>query len=73
MIWPIQPETTLFVGRVVVIHLLEGKLATLVWYGAFRGYGCGCVDIFVVVVEGSRSMEFGLTEALLDGHGVACR
>ena len=46
---------------------------TLVWDGAFRGDGHGCVDIFVVVVEGLRSMEFGSTEALLDGHGVACR
>jgi hypothetical protein len=73
MIWPIRPETTLFVGRVVVIHPLEGKLTTLVWDGAFRGDGHGCVDIFVVVVEGSRSMEFGSTEALLDGHDVACR
>ena len=64
MIWPIQPGTTHFVGRVVVIHPLKGKLATLVGDGALRGDGHVCFDIFFDMVEKSNSMVFGSTEML---------
>ncbi len=51
-------------GRVVVIHPLERKLATLVEDGALRGDGPGCFDIFFDMVEKSNSIKFGSTEML---------
>ncbi len=60
-------------GRVVVIHPLKAKLATLVGDGALRGDGRVCFDIFFDMVEESNSMEFWVNGDVVDGHGVVGR
>ena len=49
-------ETMHFVGRVVIIQPLEGKLATLVGDGALKGDERGVLDI---CVGWRRSVRFG--------------